>query len=87
MKQQSNQKTRSDITVHTSRPRGLAAKVTARETEIIRMLAQGLRNKEIGERFLITEGTVKIHLHNIYTKLGLGSRLSLVLYALDREML
>ncbi len=55
--------------------------VTAREIEIIRMLAKGLRNKEIAEKLFICEGTVKIHLHNIYEKLRVGSRLELTLHA------
>jgi DNA-binding NarL/FixJ family response regulator len=55
--------------------------LTARETEIVRMIARGLRNKAIAERLSISEGTVKIHLHNIYEKLGLDGRLELMLYA------
>jgi len=55
--------------------------LTPREVEIVRMVAQGLRNKIIGERLSISEGTVKVHLHNIYEKLGVGGRLELVLYA------
>jgi DNA-binding NarL/FixJ family response regulator len=55
--------------------------LTVRETEIVRMIAQGLRNKVIAERLQISEGTVKIHLHNVYEKLGLDGRLELMLYA------
>ena len=55
--------------------------LTARETEIVRMITQGLRNKVIAERLSISEGTVKIHLHNIYDKLGLDGRLELMLHA------
>lgn len=55
--------------------------LTARETEIARMIAQGLRNKVIAERLQISEGTVKIHLHNVYEKLGLDGRLELMLWA------
>lgn len=60
---------------------GLSQVLTARETEIVGMIVRGLRNKAIGERLSISEGTVKIHLHNIYEKLGLDGRLELVLYA------
>ena len=60
--------------------------LTAREIEIIRMIANGLRNKDIGESLLISEGTVKAHLHNIYTKLQLHSRVTLALYARDRNL-
>jgi DNA-binding NarL/FixJ family response regulator len=55
--------------------------LTAREIEIVQMIAQGLRNKAIAERLSISEGTVKIHLHNVYEKLGLDGRLELMLYA------
>jgi DNA-binding NarL/FixJ family response regulator len=55
--------------------------LTAREREIVRMIAQGLRNKAIAERLSISEGTVKIHLHNVYEKLGLDGRLELMLHA------
>jgi two-component system nitrate/nitrite response regulator NarP len=45
------------------------------------MIAQGLRNKTIAERLSISEGTVKVHLHNVYEKLEIGGRLELVLCA------
>jgi len=55
--------------------------LTPREVEMVRMVAQGLRNKAIAERLTISEGTVKVHLHNIYEKLGVDGRLELVLCA------
>jgi DNA-binding NarL/FixJ family response regulator len=55
--------------------------LTPREMEIVRLVAEGLRNKEIGDRLTITEGTVKIHLHNIYEKLGVTGRPQLILFA------
>ena len=55
--------------------------LTTRELEIVLMIAQGLRNKAIAERLSISEGTVKIHLHNVYEKLGLDGRLELMLHA------
>ena len=57
------------------------ATLTPRELEIVRMVAHGLRNKAIAERLSISEGTVKVHLHNIYEKLGVDGRLELVLCA------
>jgi len=65
----------------------LASALTPREMEILRMVVRGLRNKEIGEKLFITEGTVKIHLHNIYEKLQVGSRVELVLYAQARGII
>lgn len=55
--------------------------LTPREIEIVRLATEGLRNKEIADRLTITEGTVKIHLHNIYEKLGVTGRTQLILYA------
>jgi DNA-binding NarL/FixJ family response regulator len=60
--------------------------LTAREMEVMQRVAEGLRNKEIAERLAISEGTVKIHLHNIYQKLGVDGRLELVLYAQERGL-
>lgn len=61
--------------------------LTPRELEIVRMVSQGLRNKAIGERLSISEGTVKVHLHNIYEKLGVDGRLELVLCAQQKGLL
>jgi DNA-binding NarL/FixJ family response regulator len=60
--------------------------LTPREIEIVRMITQGLRNKAIAERLSISEGTVKIHLHNIYEKLGVDGRLELMLYAQNQGL-
>lgn len=60
--------------------------LTPRELEIVRMIAQGLRNKAVAERLSISEGTVKIHLHNIYEKLGVDGRLELVLFAQEKGL-
>ena len=62
----------------------LTSTLTPREMEILGMVVRGLRNKEIAEKLFITEGTVKIHLHNIYEKLQVSSRVELVLYAQSR---
>jgi len=55
--------------------------LTPRELEIVRMVASGLRNRAIGERLFISEGTVKIHLHNIFRKLAVSGRLELAAHA------
>jgi DNA-binding NarL/FixJ family response regulator len=64
----------------------LSRTLTAREIEIVQMVAQGLRNRTIGERLSITESTVKVHLHNIYQKLGVEGRLELVLVAQQKGL-
>lgn len=56
----------------------LAGRLTTREREIVRMAAGGLRNRDIAERLFITEGTVKLHLHNIYQKLEVNGRPELI---------
>ena len=61
--------------------------LTPRETEIVRMVAQGLRNKVIAERLSISEGTVKVHLHNIYEKFGIDGRLELLLVAREKGII
>jgi DNA-binding NarL/FixJ family response regulator len=61
--------------------------LTPREIEIVKMVAQGLRNKVIAERLAISEGTVKVHLHNIYDKLSIDGRLELVLSAQQRGII
>ena len=66
--------------------REVAKVVTARELEIVRMVASGLRNKEIAERLFISEGTIKMHLHNIYGKLGVDGRLQLARYAKEKGL-
>jgi DNA-binding NarL/FixJ family response regulator len=54
--------------------------LTPREIEIVRLVAEGYRNKPIADRLSISEGTVKIHLHNVYEKTGVAGRLELVLW-------
>ncbi len=58
--------------------------LTSREREVARYVAQGMRNKEIGLALGIGEGTVKMHLHNLYQKLGIASRTELALLVRDR---
>jgi two-component system nitrate/nitrite response regulator NarL len=66
--------------------RAVTGVLTPREIDIVRMIAQGLRNKAIAERLSISEGTVKIHLHNVYEKLQLDGRLALMLYAQNKGL-
>ncbi|HEX9761247.1 MAG TPA: response regulator transcription factor [Candidatus Acidoferrales bacterium] len=58
-----------------------------REKEIVQLVAQGYRNREIGEKLFISEQTVKNHLHNIFDKLGVSDRLELALYALHHRII
>ncbi|PJF32259.1 MAG: DNA-binding response regulator [Candidatus Thermofonsia Clade 1 bacterium] len=55
--------------------------LTERETEVLRLLAQGLSNKEIAQALVIGEKTVKTHVSNILSKLNVSSRTQAALYA------
>lgn len=55
--------------------------LTSREITIAQMVADGLRNRDIADKLFIAEGTVKVHLHNVYHKLDLSGRAELTLYA------
>jgi DNA-binding NarL/FixJ family response regulator len=55
--------------------------LTRRELDIVRMIVLGLRNAEIARRLSLSEGTIKSHLHHVYQKLGVNSRLGLLLLA------
>ncbi|HEX2059137.1 MAG TPA: response regulator transcription factor [Thermoanaerobaculia bacterium] len=64
----------------------VSSTLTPRELEVTRMVAEGLRNKEIASRLDITEGTVKFHLHSIYEKLQIDGRYALITYARDHDI-
>jgi DNA-binding NarL/FixJ family response regulator len=58
-----------------------ATSLTRREREIVRQVALGLRNAEVGRQLHISEVTVKTHINNIFQKLGIRDRVELALYA------
>jgi len=58
-----------------------AESLTDRETDVLRLLAQGKSNKEIAHRLSISEQTVKTHVRHILSKLGVSSRMQAALYA------
>jgi two-component system, NarL family, nitrate/nitrite response regulator NarL len=60
--------------------------LSSRQLQILRMVAIGLHNKDIGKKLFISEGTVEVHLHNIYQRLNVKSRLELALYARDKGL-
>jgi two-component system nitrate/nitrite response regulator NarL len=70
-----------------SGPRREKPLLSDREREIVQLVAQGFRNREIGEKLFISEQTVKNHLHNIFDKLGVSDRLELALYALHHRII
>jgi DNA-binding NarL/FixJ family response regulator len=63
------------------------ALLTPREREIVRLVAFGMRNAEVGRRLFISEKTVKAHLNNVFAKLGLRDRVALARYAIRSGLL
>jgi DNA-binding NarL/FixJ family response regulator len=60
--------------------------LSQREREIVALVAQGFKNKEMAEKMFISEQTVNNHLHNIFDKLGVSDRLELALYAIHNNL-
>lgn len=60
--------------------------LTERERQVIELIAEGLKNKQIGERLFISESTVTHHLSSVFSKLGVSDRLELVIYALGHKI-
>ena len=60
--------------------------MTPREVEILRLLGQGLTNKQIAYRLEISAKTVRNHIGNLYSKLGVGDRSQAVLYAVRKGL-
>lgn len=76
-------------TLNVSAPSGIHApfgELTERESEILRYLARGASNREISETLFITEGTVKNHVSNVLSKLGLRDRTQAALYAREHGL-
>jgi DNA-binding NarL/FixJ family response regulator len=60
---------------------GPAPVLTERETEVLRLMADSLPNRDIAARLFVTEATVKTHVNNIFGKLGVGDRAAAVAWA------
>lgn len=61
--------------------------LSAREVEILELLAHGLGNRELAQKLFISEATVKTHLVHIYSKLGVDSRTAAVNAAVERRLI
>jgi DNA-binding NarL/FixJ family response regulator len=66
-------------------PRRKNVLLSDREKEIVHLVAQGFRNREIAEKLFIAQQTVKNHVHDIFDKLGVSDRLELALYAVHHH--
>jgi DNA-binding NarL/FixJ family response regulator len=62
------------------------AELSRREMEVIQLVIQGYKNKDIAQKLFISEKTVKNHLSAIFNKLGVADRLELTLYAFERRL-
>ena len=62
-------------------------RLTDRELQVLRLVAKGLNNKDIGDELFISENTVKNHVRNILEKLHLHSRMEAVVYAVREKLL
>jgi DNA-binding NarL/FixJ family response regulator len=61
--------------------------LTARELEVLKLVAKGMSNKEVADQLYISENTVKNHVRNILEKLHLHSRMEAVMYAVRKRLL
>jgi DNA-binding NarL/FixJ family response regulator len=71
----------------TDRQAVVTPRLTERELEVLRLVAQGLNNREIAKQLFISENTVKNHVRNILEKLQLHSRMEAVMYAVREKIL
>lgn len=64
-----------------------SGEITAREVEVLRLIAMGASNREIAQRLIISEGTVKNHISNMLNRLGLRDRTQAAIYAREHGLL
>jgi two-component system NarL family response regulator len=69
------------------RPQMPAPRLTDREMEVLKLVAQGMNNRDIAKELFISENTVKNHIRNILEKLHLHSRMEAVVYAVREKLL
>ncbi len=77
----------TEALVHsTTQPVVPADDLTEREREVLALLVDGLSNQEIADKLFLGVGTVKFHVRNIYSKLGVASRVAAVTLAMQRHL-
>jgi DNA-binding NarL/FixJ family response regulator len=65
---------------------GLPDNLTPREVEVLTLIGAGLSNREIGERLVLGQATVKTHVNRIFAKIGVRSRAQAVRYAISNGL-
>jgi DNA-binding NarL/FixJ family response regulator len=71
-------------TLHLNGPNGLPL-LTRREEDVVRLVADGLKNREIGQKLNVTEHSIRNYLYRIFDKLGVSTRVELILYAFSQR--
>jgi NarL family two-component system response regulator LiaR len=71
----------------TRRPARTHFEMTDRELEVLALIADGLNNREIADELYLSRSTVKTHVSNILTKLGVSSRTEAVAYAIENDLI
>ncbi|HEU4964191.1 MAG TPA: response regulator transcription factor [Bacilli bacterium] len=77
---------RQKIDSYRNKEEDIADKLSPREQEVLAALVKGLSNKEIAEQLFITEATVKLHISNVYRKLGVKSRSQAIMFAVKEKL-
>lgn len=67
--------------------RGAAGGLSEREVEVLRLVAQGLSNREIADRLFISSRTAESHVQHIYTKIGLSTRAGAAMFAMRHDLI
>jgi len=70
--------------LHLKNPDGMPL-LTRREEEVVHLVADGLKNREIAERLKVKEHSVRNYLYRIFEKLGVSNRVELILYAFSHR--
>ena len=65
----------------------MLVQLSPREVDVLRLVAKGMSNKEIGAKLGVVEGTVKIHVANIFSKMGVSDRTEAIVLASQRGII
>jgi two-component system, NarL family, nitrate/nitrite response regulator NarL len=74
------------LTEDTSAPKSTHYGLTPRELEVIQCIMEGSSNRDIAQKFQLSEETIKRHLSNIFDKTGVSTRLELALFAIEHQL-